>query len=137
MRIGGTIEVGLNQPLNLGTNVNRATAAMMLRFVAGRMVFPNIVASIYVHRAKLADLARAASCEALESHHIGNDRRQERQRGINHGVVNGQNGGRLTGGCSTLAQSVDGCKSVVNGTGNQFAAHAPLEATSDFVANVV
>ncbi len=137
--MGGGVpqQVGQDDRLGLGADEDDALFAVMLGLVTAGPVLPNLAAAVQVHRAELADFTGPASGQALEADHIGNDRGQVGQRGVDDGVVNGRNGGGFACRAAALAEPLHGRQAVVDGSRNQFPACSPLEATADFVYHVV
>ena len=130
-------QVGQNDRLRLGSDGNHTLLVVVLGLVACRAVFPNVPGTVNVHRPELANLARPATRQALETDHIGHNPGQRGQGGLDNRVTDGGNLGGFPCRAAALPESLHGGKAMIDRSGNQFPAYSPLEATADFVYHVV
>lgn len=76
----------------------------MFRLVALRPVAPNVIRSVDVARSQVAHFGRPAAGQVLNANHVGDDRWQMGQRGVDHRFLDRKHGRGLTSLCASLLE---------------------------------
>ena len=110
---------------------------MMLRFVTGRLVNPDIVAGVHIAGTDRTDFAGSTARESVEAHHIGHDGGKMRDGSINDIIGNRLHGGRLPRIGPTRSEANDRLECLKVRWRDQLFADGPLEKPFDFADTVV